>query len=185
MSEKGTGGRKLSATQIILIIGLGLILAAVIGVGVLVANRLELFVAPESVPLQGPADTAVGALVLDSERADSIIAEMERKAKEGMFDVTMKTVWTFPDGKSAASDAYAANSASNWKPVYFDVTLQEDSTLVYTSPELPVGYGISEIKLDVPLEKGSYPCICTYHLLNEDKTEATTVSVELQIDILA
>jgi len=185
MSEKGTGGRKLSTTQIILLVGIILIFAAVLGVGGLIVSRLGQPAQTQVVQKSGPADTTVGALVLDSERAEAVIAEMEQKAREGMFDVTMKTIWTFPDGESVASDAYAANAETNWKPIYFDVVLQEDNTVLYTSPELPVGYGIDEIKLDVPLEKGSYPCVCTYHLLNEDKTEASTVSVALQIDVLA
>lgn len=184
MSEKNTGGKKLSTTQIILIVGIVVILAAVLAVGGLIVTHLGQQEQPALQRSSGPADTAVGALVLDSERADNLLEQMREKAREGMFDVTMKTTWTFPTGKDAASDAYVANSDTNWKPVYIDVSL-EDGTIVYTSPEIPVGYGIEEIKLDVPLEKGTYPCICTYHLLNEDKTETTTVSVELQIDVLA
>ena len=183
MSENKTGGKKLSTTQIILIVGIVAILAAVLAVGGLVVSRLGQQDQPDA-QRSGPAAATAGALVLDSDRVDDIIAQMEQRAKEGMFDVTMKTVWTFPTGRAKASDAYVANSDTNWKPVYVDVAL-EDGTVVYTSPEIPVGYGIEEIKLDVPLEKGNYPCVCTYHLLNEDKTEATSVSVELQINILA
>ena len=185
MSEKDNSRKKLSTTQIILIVGLTVLVAAVLGVGGLIISRMgepNSAVTP-SISSSGPA-FGTGALVATADNATDMIAEIDRKAREGTYEVTMKMVWTFPDGSSPASDAYAANSESNHRPIYFDITM-EDGTVIYTSPEIPVGMGIEDITLDVPLEKGSYPCVCTYHLLNDDKTELSSVSVALQIDILA
>lgn len=186
MSEKGSNGKKLSSTQVILIVGIVLILAAVLGVGALVVSRLGQ--QSSGSEASGSAVTpsfGSGAVVMDDKNVNNMVEEMKRKA-EDRYEVKMSVNWAFPDGESVSEDAYVANTDVNTHPVYFDITL-EDGTVVYTSPLIPVGSAVDGIKLDQPLDAGTYSTVCTYHLLQseEDTTEISTVSVVVRITVKA
>jgi len=188
MSENGSNGKKLSSTQIILIIGIVVILVAVLGVGGLIAKQLGSQPDP-SVPPESTANTpsfGTGTVVMDERNVNDMVRELEEKVREGMYDVKMNMDWTFPNGEAASENAYVANSEANTHPVYFDITL-DDGTLIYTSPMIPVGSAVDSIKLDTPLEAGDYSSVCTYHLLKseEDPSELSTVSVAVRITVKA
>lgn len=187
MSEQGSNGKKLSSTQVILIVGIVLILAAVLGVGALVVGRLgQQSSGSEASGSAATPSFGSGAVVMDDKNVNNMVEEMKRKAEEGRYEVKMSVNWTFPDGESVSEDAYVANTDVNTHPVYFDVTL-EDGTVVYTSPLIPVGSAVDGIKLDQPLDAGTYSTVCTYHLLQseEDTTEISTVSVVVRITVKA
>lgn len=185
MSEQTKTGTRLNATQIILIVGIVVIVAAVGVVGfVLKGTPAEPQATPPQTMAQGGPAAGTGNLVVDERNARDVAAEMQQRAKEGMFEVKMNSSWNFPDGKSPSSDAYVANSAANRLPVYFEVKTA-DGTVVYTSPEIPVGSAVQDIVLTQPLAAGNYECVCTYHLLNEDKTVRSSVSVVVRLHVEA
>ena len=178
MAEQTKSKPKLSTTQVILIAGIVVIAAAVVFVGVFVLGKEK--TAPDPVP--APAAFGSGNVVVDEQNMHDIFAELDRKAAEGMFEVKMNATWNFPDGKSPSTDAYVANSKANSLPIYFEVETA-GGEIVYTSPEIPVGSAVKDLVLDRPLAAGDYECVCTYHLLNEDKTVRSSVSVVVRLHV--
>lgn len=102
----------------------------------------------------------------------------------GSYETTMNSSWTFPDGESASTNAYVENSVNNRYTVYFTIVLREDqSKTLYTSPDLPVGSHLENIKLDTPLEAGVYDTILTYHQVDDDHKDMGKVSLALTITV--
>lgn len=167
---------KLSTTQKILIAGFAVIVVAVIVIGAVLLLRGSN--TPDTAQVGGPAP---GNVVIDEGNYADVIAELDRKAKEGMFEVKMNSSWTFPDGKSASTDASVANSSANHKPFYFEVSVGETEEIIYTSPKVPVGSKVTGFALTKDLDAGTYDCVCTYHLLNDDDTIATSASVTVTV----
>lgn len=187
MSEQGNNGKKISSTQTILIVGIVVIFAAILGIGALIINKLGAqpgFQVSEAISGVTPS-FGTGTVVMDESNVNDMIDEMKRKEAEGRYDVKMTVDWTFPDGKSVG-DAYVANAEANTHPVYFDVTL-DNGTKIYTSPMLPVGSAVESITLDTPLDAGYYTGVCTYHLLKseEELTEISNVSIAVRITVKA
>lgn len=178
MAEQTQNKPKLNVTQMILIAGIVVIAAAVVFVGVFVLGKAE--TVPDPAPV--PASFGNGNVVVDEQNMNDIFAELDRKAAEGMFEVKMNATWNFLDGKSPSTDAYVANSKANSLPIYFEVETA-DGEIIYTSPEIPVGSAVKDIVLDHPLGAGNYECVCTYHLLNEDKTVRSSVSVVVRLNV--
>ena len=94
--------------------------------------------------------------VVDENSAEDIMNQMREEVAEGMFECKMSMDWTFHDGKSESKDAYVANSANNTHPIYFDIYMKDTEELLYSSPVLPVGADLKDIKLDKELPKGEY-----------------------------
>ena len=124
--------------------------------------------------------------VVTPDNVDEIVANLANSEATpiGSYVTTMNSSWTFPDGESASTNAYVENSVNNRSTVYFTIVLQEDqSKTIYTSPDLPVGSHLENIKLDTPLEAGVYKTILTYHLVDDDHKETSKVSLNLTITV--
>lgn len=122
-------------------------------------------------------------IVLDQESAQDAVDQMRQEVAEGMFECQMSMTWNFPDGKSESPDAYVANSGMNTHPFYFDVYFDDTGEVIYSSPVIPVGSTISNIKLDKELPAGKYEAICLYNLLSDEETQQVTSSAEFVIQI--
>lgn len=162
--------KKLNTTQIILIVGFVciIVLICVFGFFLINANKEN-----DTEPVTG------GSLVIDESNLEAVKSQFEESVGKGMFEVNMNTVWTFPDGESASSDAYVANGTSNLLPVSFEILVDDEA--VYESTVIPVGNQIKEIVLDKDLDAGNYNAICMYHLWNEDGTEDSSFGVNIQL----
>lgn len=123
-------------------------------------------------------------MVITEDNAEEMKEQLAEPVEDGYYNTTMTVDWTFEDGKAVSSDAYVANSESNTRMVYFDVNLADTGKLIYSSPYIPVGSELKEIKLDEDLNAGDYEAVVTYHLLDDDKEELTTVSVSVNIHVL-
>lgn len=125
--------------------------------------------------------------VVTPDNVDEVIAQLEnsnQRVSSDRYVALMNYSWTFADGDSASSDAYVENSAENQFPVYFTVALADDrNNPVYTSPDIPVGGQLKNIKLDTSLKAGVYDTVITYYLLDDDRKERSHVSMELTITI--
>lgn len=121
--------------------------------------------------------------VLDEESAANVVEDMRKQVAEGMFECNMAYEWTFLDGKTESSDAYVANSSSNTHPILFDVYIDNTDELLYSSPVLPVGTVLRNIKLDKELPAGSYQASCHYKLLSDEETQETISEAEFVITI--
>lgn len=124
------------------------------------------------------------ATFVTPENVEEVKDALSQPIEDAYYTTSMTVDWTFHDGESVSTSAYVGNPTANKRTVYFDVHLKETGELVYSSPYLPVGEKMYEIKLDKALEKGDYPAIVTYHLVDDDHKELTTVSVAITIHVL-
>lgn len=120
---------------------------------------------------------------VDDSNTDTIMNEMGDKVAEGMYECKMTTSWVFEDGKSESPNAYVANVESNLHAVYFDVYDASTDELLYSSPILPIGTELKNIKLEKELQKGEYDAVVMYTLVDEDNEEVSTVGFNITITI--
>lgn len=120
---------------------------------------------------------------VDENNADDIMSELSDKVEEGMFECMMSTTWTFEDAASASPNSYVANVERNQHAIYFDVYEAQTNELLYSSPILPVGSEIQNIKLDKQLSAGDYDAVVMYTLVNEAYEEVSTVGFRITISV--
>ncbi len=125
----------------------------------------------------------VRGTVITEDNVDEVLAQAAEPVVAGYYNCTMNVEWHFEDSSKASYDAYVMNSTINTHTVYFDVNLEETNELVYSSPYIPVGAGLDEIQLSSELAAGTYPAIVTYHLVDEDYNELSTVAVTVTLYI--
>jgi hypothetical protein len=101
----------------------------------------------------------------------------------GSYEVRMNTTWHFKDSASASDDAYVENAIENTNDVYFDVTLADTDENIYSSPVIPLGSHLEDITLDKELKDGTYDCVLTYTLVDEEQNPLSSLRVGLQIVI--
>ena len=114
------------------------------------------------------------------------IQELEeiKKVAPGYYTVTMFTTWHFKDGSEASYDGYVINVENNTNDVYFDIVMAEDeSQILYSSPIIPIGGRLNEIKLNRDLDAGTYDTVCIYHLVDEEQNDLSEVRVYLTLVI--
>ncbi|MCR5609484.1 MAG: hypothetical protein K6G26_10520 [Lachnospiraceae bacterium] len=124
--------------------------------------------------------------VLEESDADDVMGKMKEEVAEGMFECKMSMEWTFVDGNSESKDAYIANSTNNTHPIYFDIYMKDTEELVYSSPVIPVGGEVKNIKLGKKLEKGEYKATVMYTLLKdaESQEEISSAGFVVKINVL-
>lgn len=165
MEAKKKGGKK------ILVVLLLVVIAALVGVIVYLLQPEE----------EEAGNDRGRAVVLTEDNVAEF--ESESAVEDGYYLVTMNTTWEFEDGKSESSNAYVANARENTRTVYFDVFLSDTGEKVYSSPYLPVGAELENIKLEKELPAGAYTAVVTYHLVDEEEKEIDEVSAEVQIHV--
>ena len=121
--------------------------------------------------------------VVTPENVDEIIAELPERTPPGEYEVKMNTTWVFETGESASSNAYVENSKANTNAVYFDIIRSDTEETIYQSPTLPVGSHLEGITLDTALEAGSYPCMLTYYLLDDEGEPISKLNINLDITV--
>jgi hypothetical protein len=91
--------------------------------------------------------------------------------------------WTFENGAAESRDAYVANSVNNTHPICFDVYLEDTEELLYSSPVLPVGTDLKNIKLDQELPAGEYKATVMYSLLKDVESQEEISSAGFVVTI--
>ncbi|MCI8796102.1 MAG: hypothetical protein HFG89_04505 [Dorea sp.] len=124
-----------------------------------------------------------GRNFVDRDNVDTIMEDMTEKVAEGMFECMMTTEWTFENGDSESPNAYVANVENNRYTIYFDVYEKESNELLYSSPLLPVGTEIRNIKLDKKLAAGEYKAVVLYTLVDDDEQEVSSAGFNITISI--
>ena len=158
--------KKDSKLVIILSIILAIVVIALVGVIILLLSKKDAKDSIEGREIGGSVRT-----VVNQESADSVVEQMRQEVEEGMFACKMSMEWTFEDGASESSDAYVANSENNTHPLFFDVYIDGIDEPVYSSPVLPVGTEVVNIKLDKELDAGDYKATVMYTLLKDIETQ--------------
>ena len=174
--EKDSQGTKKGKT-VVIIAAFVVLLAALIACIVLLLKKQE-----ES-PTESEPTTILERGFVDEDNADNVMEEMSEKVEEGMFECMMTTTWAFADGASESPNAYVANVESNRYTLYFDVYENTTNELLYSSPLLPVGSDIDNIKLDKELPAGDYDAVVMYTLVNEDNKEVSSVGFNIIISV--
>lgn len=179
MTEKGTNstGIKAKGGKILIAAGAIIIVLLLTVVYLLISNNSGTNGAPKE----------KRNVVVNESNAEKAVSEMveEEPVSGGYYEVTMNSQWTFPDGKSESENAYVENVETNTNDVYFDINRSDTNELVYSSPILPRGTSLENIKLDTELGAGEYDCILTYHLVDEEQNSLSTLKISLKIIVEA
>lgn len=162
-----------------LLIICGVVIIALLGTVIyLLVNR----------PAQGEVQSAQPVnrnVVVNEDNVDEVLSQLqqEQRTAPGYYEVMMNTTWYFPSGEDPSSNAYVENVETNTNAVYFDVTLVDTEETILASPILPLGSYMDNITLDTALPAGTYDCLVTYHLLDEENVSISKVTLTLTIII--
>lgn len=122
--------------------------------------------------------------VVTPDNVNDIINDMDNsKVSSGSYNVRMNSTWTFKNGSLTSEDAYVENSTANNNDVFFTVALADTEEIILTSPVITVGSSMQDITLEKSLPAGTHDCVVTYHLLNSDGNEESSVNVSLTIKV--
>lgn len=123
-------------------------------------------------------------VLVKEDNVKEVIKEMEKEKEEkvpvGAYEVSMNTEWIFADGAAVSDNAFVENSEANTNMVYFVVTIDGNEE-VYRSPYMEVGSYLEGIQLDKVLEKGEYPAVITYYLVDDEFHDLSWVSMTMRI----
>ncbi len=171
MGETEKPGEKKSKKKIIIIAVIVVLLAIIGTLGFVIYTLVN----KQEVP-KAPRDISEG-LVVDG--------NIDQKASEARFTTDMNMIWTFQSGSAVSNNAIIGNSASNVYECYFEVYLDnEEKTLLYSSPVLPTGKRLDQLKLNQVLPDGSYDAICTYHILDDEDPEKELGTVSFAVSLM-
>ncbi len=110
---------------------------------------------------------------------------IDEKAANARFTTDMNMVWTFPSGSAVSNNAQIGNSASNVYECYFEVYFDdEEQTLLYSSPVLPVGKRLDKLELNQVLPDGSHDALCTYHILDDEDPDKELGTVTFAVSLM-
>lgn len=162
--KKGVSGK------LLLLIGIVVVVIAVISVVIILAK---------------PSVKEERNVLVTPDNVDEILADLEddQRTEAGQYEVKMNSTWNFKDGSSASSNAYVENSTSNQNDVYFDIVRSDNGETIFSSPTIPVGSHLESIALDKVLKAGTYPCVLTYHLLDESGNSVSKLDINLTINV--
>ena len=179
MSKQESTAKKKGKWAIIAVIAV-LIVALGVCIFLLLSRAKEEEVAPVN---DDAPQTVLDRGFVDESNLDSVMSDMSDKVEDGMFECMMSSTWVFEDANSESSNSYVANVESNRHAFYFDVYEEQTDELLYSSPILPVGSEIRNIKLDKDLSAGDYDAVVMYTLVNEAYEEVSTVGFNITITI--
>jgi len=123
-------------------------------------------------------------VVVGQNNVEEVVEELASAeyVEPGYYNASMSNIWHFADGEAESEDAFVENKKENTNDVYFDVFLASDEEKpIFQSPVLPRGSELKGIKLDTPLEAGTYDCVLVYHLVDEEQKSISTLRVGITI----
>lgn len=120
-------------------------------------------------------------VVVNEDNVEEILSDMMEGVAPGSYQVRMNSTWYFESGDESSNNAYVENAEANQNPVYFDITRSDTNETIYESDIIPVGSHLDDITLDEELPDGTYDCVMTYHLLDNEDETISTVRVGLKI----
>lgn len=180
MSKQNSSQNKKSPVLLVLVVAL-VVICALLGVIVYL-----LVAAKDSDEGSGKEAEKPKYNIITADNVEEVVKEMEQEAEQtvpvGAYEVSMNTEWLFPDGESPSTNAFVENSTANTNTVYFTIALADNSEEdIYRSPYMEVGSQYSDITLDTPLDAGTYKSIITYHLVDDEFNDLSSVSMYMTI----
>lgn len=177
--SSGTSGQTSGTTKKKKTVHVVLALSIVVIIALL-GTVIYLLTRPQEAPAPQATD-GVRATIVTPENVDEV--KNKEKVGIGYYSCKMNVDWNFKDSSSPSYNAYVANSENNNNTVYFDLILDETGELLYSSPYIPVGSELEDITLDANLKAGDYSATVTYHLVDEENNELSTVSVAVTLHV--
>lgn len=160
---KGKGGKK----KVVLIVVLAIVILALAAVIIFLLLR------------KGTAsvtkDDTVPNTIVTKDNVDEVMKDLDKEMTPvGSYELSMTTTWNFKNGSAISKDAFIENVETNPNSVYATIEIADTGEQIYKSPVLQRGSHVENIKLDAKLKKGTYDCVCTYHILNDAETDETS-----------
>lgn len=118
---------------------------------------------------------------LDGKTPEEIQEELNRVVDEGMFNISIAEVLSFPDGTSEG-DVRIENVPGNRYLMDVSITLDETGEVVYESGIIEPNHHITKDRLKVDLDKGAYPATAMFTALDPE-TEAVIGQAGAQVTI--
>lgn len=151
---------------------------------VVIVTLASVFIINKKEDNPSPSSASNGrGTVVTLDNKDEILADLNNKVSNGFYEIMMNVEWSFKDASTPSEDAYVANPTTNSNTVYFDVVVDSTGQTVYESPMIPVGYALQDITLKSDLAAGTYPCTLTYHLVDENLKDVSTLAVGVTLNI--
>jgi len=171
-TEKAGSRKNLIVIALLLIlIGIGIAIIVIL----LQEDRVEIID-------QRPALGGRGVVVMP-DNIEQIVEGLSKPVPDGHFAARMNVEWHFDTWSTPSINANVENSVDNKRTVYFDLTLDETGELIYSSPFIPVGARLERFALDREVPAGEHPATVTYHLVNDEYENITSVSVAVLLKI--
>ena len=169
-----TNSKGSNSLKIAIVVGI-VVIAALLGVIIFLLLGKDKAEEPEK---------DIRGVVVTKDTVDDVVEEMATAptVEQGYYEASMTTIWTFATGSDVSEDALVRNVEGNTNDVYFDVVMADDEdNVIYKSPVIPRGSELKEIKLDTPLDAGSYNCVCIYHLIDDEQNTISTLRVGITV----
>ena len=94
-------------------------------------------------------------------------------------------IWNFPSGSAVSTNAQIGNSTSNLYECYFELFLDdEEQTLLYSSPVLPVGKRLDKLELNEVLPDGAHEAVCIFHILDDEDPDRELGTVSFAVSLM-
>ena len=114
-----------------------------------------------------------------------VVGEVDEKAANATFTTDMNMIWNFPSGSAVSTNAQIGNSTSNLYECYFELFLDdEEQTLLYSSPVLPVGKRLDKLELNEVLPDGAHEAVCIFHILDDEDPDRELGTVSFAVSLM-
>lgn len=178
-SRKGDSPAKTNAKTRLAIAGAVVVIAALVVIIIILLRKGE-----EAPTQRETVGSGARGVVATSENMQEIADSLSKPVPDGYYMTKMNFEWEFEKWNIPSKRAYVENSVKNTRTVYFDLVLDETGELLYSSPFIPVGERHQNFALEKELAAGEYPATVTYHLVDDDNNEITTLSVRIKLKVL-
>jgi len=172
-------GRKKRSRKILLSVGA----VALVALAVVIAFQLGANRQPEPIVLE-MSDQGGRGFVVTEDNVEEMLEQLNRPVEDGYYRTRMNVDWVFPSSSEPSTNAHVENADTNTRTVYFDLVLADTNELIYSSPFIPVGAKLENFTLDAHVPAGEHSGIVTYHLVDDDFQEISTVSVSVNLRIM-
>lgn len=172
---------KSSKVIIVIAIAAIVVIAALVAVIMMLIGKLNSNQPPQNTRA---TVTTADATIATDDNLEELLAKANEPSEDAFYVCEMNVDWYFKDGTEPSYNANVVNAVENTRTVYFDLALEESMDVLYSSPYIPVGQGVSEVALNTDLEAGTYPAVVVYHMVDDDGNEVggVTVAVTLHIE---
>ena len=161
----------------IIISAVVLLFIIIIVVILLMRNKEENILDPDI-----PRGTIRGTVV-SPDNVDEIREWLNTPPEDAYYTASMNVDWVFERWDIPSANAFVENVDDNTRTVYFDLFLDSNDELIYSSPYIPVGEKLANFSLDKMVPSGNHSATVIYHLVDEDGNELSHVSVAVRLII--